>query len=64
MSGYTMKQLLEWSREDQLIDGYSIRSDGRVEIRRGGKTTTYDARDAETMLRALIRRINQDTPRA
>lgn len=58
MAGYTVKQLLEWTREDRLIDGYSMLSGDRIVIHRGGTEYDLSEADAEVMLRDLIRRIN------
>lgn len=62
MSGYTIGQLLEWTLRDHLIEGYTIASDGRIEIFRDGKKHVLKHRSAEKMLRKLIRDINNDLP--
>lgn len=59
MSGYSIHQLLKWTLEDELIDGYAIEPDGSVEIYHSGRKHVLDSRSAEQMLRDLIRRIDR-----
>lgn len=56
---YSLKQLLEWSLEDHLIQGYSFRPNSFVEIRHSGKVDLYETKEAEILLRRLIRRMNE-----
>ncbi len=64
MSGYSINQLLKWTLEDRLIDGYAIASDGSVVIRLGGREHVLKQRRAEELLCDLIRRIDREQPDA
>lgn len=62
MSGYTIDQLLAWSLEDHLIDGYDVIADGRIEILLDGRRHVLQRRSAEKLLCDLMRRIAPKTP--
>jgi hypothetical protein len=60
MSGYNIDQLLRWTLEDQLIDGYAFGSDDDVEISRSGRVQVMKRHSAEQLLRELIGRISEE----
>ena len=55
MAGYSIKQLLEWTLDDHLIDAYSIDEDGRYSISRRGETINLSQEEARSLLVLLIR---------
>lgn len=55
MAGYSIKQLLEWTLDDHLIEAYSIDDDGQYSISRRGETLYLSPEEARSFLVLLIR---------